>query len=157
MLFSVYDRKVGLYSLHLEVIISSLATSTHTDHCRKHESESWKSRETRFLEEWGHQSSSLAQCWMGPSRGEAIDPKGRQAPSANLGSSLFHCFNRSYQCQYPSLSPPDLVLTLFQISNARVAGMGEDLGLEIGSRYTIALVVFFIPYFIFEVGWNFLD
>lgn len=45
------------------------------------------------------------------------------------------------------------ILTL-QISNARVAGMGEDLGLHIGSRYTIALVVFFPPYFFFELPSN---
>lgn len=38
-----------------------------------------------------------------------------------------------------------------QISNARVAGMNKELELHIGSRYTIALLVFFIPYFIFEV------
>lgn len=41
---------------------------------------------------------------------------------------------------------------IIQISNARVAGMGEDLELNIGNRYTVALVVFFIPYFIFEVS-----
>jgi hypothetical protein len=29
--------------------------------------------------------------------------------------------------------------------------MGEDLELEVGARYTIALVVFFIPYIFFEV------
>lgn len=29
--------------------------------------------------------------------------------------------------------------------------MGEDLELTVGSRYTIALVVFFIPYIFFEV------
>ncbi|KAI9776707.1 MAG: hypothetical protein M1839_009434 [Geoglossum umbratile] len=40
------------------------------------------------------------------------------------------------------------------ISNARVAGMGKDLGLQIGSRYSIVLVVFFIPYFIFELPSN---
>ncbi|KAK2787189.1 hypothetical protein FQN53_005613 [Emmonsiellopsis sp. PD_33] len=40
------------------------------------------------------------------------------------------------------------------ISNARVAGMDKELGLSIGSRYTIALVVFFIPYFIFELPSN---
>ncbi|KAI9763517.1 MAG: hypothetical protein M1840_000470 [Geoglossum simile] len=40
------------------------------------------------------------------------------------------------------------------ISNARVAGMGKDLHLQIGSRYSIVLVVFFIPYFIFELPSN---
>ena len=29
--------------------------------------------------------------------------------------------------------------------------MGKELELEIGSRYSIALLIFFIPYFIFEV------
>jgi hypothetical protein len=29
--------------------------------------------------------------------------------------------------------------------------MGADLHLEIGNRYTVALVVFFPPYFLFEV------
>ncbi|KAL8869934.1 MAG: hypothetical protein Q9198_007757, partial [Flavoplaca austrocitrina] len=40
------------------------------------------------------------------------------------------------------------------ISAARVAGMEEDLELYIGQRYTIALLVFFIPYFIFELPSN---
>ncbi|PGG95220.1 hypothetical protein AJ79_10178 [Helicocarpus griseus UAMH5409] len=40
------------------------------------------------------------------------------------------------------------------ISNARVAGMNAELELHIGSRYTIALVVFFIPYFLFELPSN---
>ncbi|OCT49794.1 putative transporter [Cladophialophora carrionii] len=40
------------------------------------------------------------------------------------------------------------------ISNARVAGMGEDLRLDIGNRYTVALVVFFPPYFLFELPSN---
>ncbi|PGH02077.1 hypothetical protein GX51_04890 [Blastomyces parvus] len=40
------------------------------------------------------------------------------------------------------------------ISNARVAGMHKELELYIGSRYTIALLVFFIPYFIFELPSN---
>jgi hypothetical protein len=39
-----------------------------------------------------------------------------------------------------------------EISNARVGGMNKALGLSIGNRYTIALVVFFIPYLLFEVG-----
>lgn len=30
--------------------------------------------------------------------------------------------------------------------------MGEDLELNIGNRYTVALLVFFIPYIIFEVS-----
>ncbi|KAL2379374.1 hypothetical protein RJZ90_005326 [Blastomyces dermatitidis] len=40
------------------------------------------------------------------------------------------------------------------ISNARVAGMHKELELYIGSRYTIALLVFFIPYFLFELPSN---
>lgn len=40
------------------------------------------------------------------------------------------------------------------ISAAYVVGMGVDLGLGIGKRYTIALLVFFIPYFIFELPSN---
>ena len=42
------------------------------------------------------------------------------------------------------------------ISAARVAGMDADLGLDIGARYTIALVVFFIPYFLLELPSNIL-
>lgn len=42
------------------------------------------------------------------------------------------------------------------ISAARVAGMDADLGLDIGSRYTIALVVFFPPYFFLELPSNIL-
>ncbi|KAL6155002.1 hypothetical protein ACJQWK_01321 [Exserohilum turcicum] len=37
------------------------------------------------------------------------------------------------------------------LSNARVAGMNEDLGFDIGNRYSIALLVFFITYCLFEM------
>jgi MFS family permease len=37
------------------------------------------------------------------------------------------------------------------LSNARVAGMNEDLHFNIGDRYSIALLVFFITYFLFEL------
>lgn len=40
------------------------------------------------------------------------------------------------------------------ISAARVAGMEADLELFIGNRYTVALLVFFIPYFLFELPSN---
>ena len=40
------------------------------------------------------------------------------------------------------------------ISAARISGMEEDLGLDIGNRYTIALVVFFPPYALFELPSN---
>lgn len=40
------------------------------------------------------------------------------------------------------------------ISAARISGMEEDLRLDIGNRYTIALVVFFPPYFLFELPSN---
>ncbi|KAI1846371.1 hypothetical protein JX266_007576 [Neoarthrinium moseri] len=37
------------------------------------------------------------------------------------------------------------------LSNARVAGMNQDLQFDIGDRYSIALLVFFITYFLFEI------
>lgn len=37
------------------------------------------------------------------------------------------------------------------LSNARVAGMNKDLRFDIGDRYSIALLVFFITYFLFEL------
>lgn len=37
------------------------------------------------------------------------------------------------------------------LSNARVAGMDEDLRFDIGNRYSIALLVFFITYCLFEM------
>ncbi|RMZ67692.1 tartrate transporter [Pyrenophora seminiperda CCB06] len=40
------------------------------------------------------------------------------------------------------------------VSNARVAGMDKDLQLHIGERYTIALVMFFPPYFLLELPSN---
>ncbi|KAL1959308.1 hypothetical protein VTO42DRAFT_2495 [Malbranchea cinnamomea] len=40
------------------------------------------------------------------------------------------------------------------ISNARIAGMNEELELYIGDRYSVALLVFFIPYFFFELPSN---
>lgn len=40
------------------------------------------------------------------------------------------------------------------MSNARIAGMQEELQLGVGDRYSIALLVFFIPYFLFELPSN---
>lgn len=40
------------------------------------------------------------------------------------------------------------------ISAARISGMADDLRLDIGNRYTVALVVFFPPYFLFELPSN---
>jgi sugar phosphate permease len=37
------------------------------------------------------------------------------------------------------------------LSNARVAGMDTDLHFNIGNRYSIALLVFFVTYFLFEL------
>lgn len=37
------------------------------------------------------------------------------------------------------------------LSNARVAGMNEDLRFDVGDRYSIALLVFFVTYFVFEM------
>ncbi|ORY19211.1 major facilitator superfamily domain-containing protein [Clohesyomyces aquaticus] len=37
------------------------------------------------------------------------------------------------------------------LSNARVAGMNQDLRFDIGNRYSIALLVFFVTYFLFEL------
>ncbi|KAJ3953355.1 hypothetical protein N0V92_010186 [Colletotrichum tropicale] len=37
------------------------------------------------------------------------------------------------------------------LSNARVAGMNQDLRFDFGNRYSIALLVFFITYFLFEL------
>ncbi|KAF2816317.1 MFS general substrate transporter [Mytilinidion resinicola] len=37
------------------------------------------------------------------------------------------------------------------LSNARVAGMNEDLHFDVGNRYSIALLVFFVTYFLFEL------
>ncbi|KPM34546.1 hypothetical protein AK830_g12025 [Neonectria ditissima] len=37
------------------------------------------------------------------------------------------------------------------LSNARVAGMNDDLRFDIGDRYSIALLVFFVTYFLFEL------
>ncbi|KNG47987.1 MFS general substrate transporter [Stemphylium lycopersici] len=40
------------------------------------------------------------------------------------------------------------------LPNARIAGMDEDLGLSIGSRYSILTMIFFIPYIIFQFPAN---
>ncbi|KAF7430961.1 hypothetical protein PC9H_006676 [Pleurotus ostreatus] len=40
------------------------------------------------------------------------------------------------------------------ISNAYVAGMAQDLQLQIGSRYSIATLIFFVPYILFELPSN---
>jgi hypothetical protein len=43
-----------------------------------------------------------------------------------------------------------------QLPNARIAGMGEELELSVGSRYTIIVMVFFIPYVFFQFPSNIL-
>lgn len=40
------------------------------------------------------------------------------------------------------------------MSNARIAGMDVELDLTVGDRYSIALLVFFVPYFLFELPSN---
>jgi len=40
------------------------------------------------------------------------------------------------------------------MSNASIAGMATDLKLTVGDRYSIALLMFFIPYFLFELPSN---
>ncbi|KAF4569448.1 hypothetical protein EYR40_008424 [Pleurotus pulmonarius] len=42
------------------------------------------------------------------------------------------------------------------ISNAYVAGMAQDLQLQIGARYSIATLIFFVPYILFELPSNIL-
>lgn len=44
--------------------------------------------------------------------------------------------------------------TIVQLAVARLAGMDAELGTAIGNRYSIALLVFFIPYFLTEVPSN---
>ncbi|KAF2117995.1 major facilitator superfamily domain-containing protein [Lophiotrema nucula] len=40
------------------------------------------------------------------------------------------------------------------LPNARIAGMDEDLGLSLGSRYSILTMIFFVPYIIFQFPAN---
>lgn len=40
------------------------------------------------------------------------------------------------------------------LPNARIAGMDEALGLSIGNRYTLVVMIFFIPYVIFQFPAN---
>ena len=40
------------------------------------------------------------------------------------------------------------------LPNARLAGMDKDLGLSIGNRYTLLVMMFFIPYVLFELPAN---
>ncbi|KAL4260386.1 MFS transporter superfamily protein [Pleurotus pulmonarius] len=42
------------------------------------------------------------------------------------------------------------------ISNAYVAGMARDLQLQVGSRYSLATLIFFVPYILFELPSNIL-
>ncbi|CAN9469143.1 unnamed protein product [Alternaria alternata] len=55
-------------------------------------------------------------------------------------------------CQHSLLSMPlhSSTALIFQMYSARIAGMDEDLGLSIGSRYSILTMIFFIPYIIFQ-------
>lgn len=40
------------------------------------------------------------------------------------------------------------------IGNAAVLGMREDLGIVDGTKYNAALMIFFIPYVVFEIPSN---
>ncbi|KAF2642298.1 MFS general substrate transporter [Massarina eburnea CBS 473.64] len=40
------------------------------------------------------------------------------------------------------------------LPNARISGMEEDLGLDVGSRYSILTMIFFVPYVIFQFPAN---
>ncbi|KAJ8457257.1 hypothetical protein ONZ45_g18382 [Pleurotus djamor] len=40
------------------------------------------------------------------------------------------------------------------IANAYIAGMKVDLGLDVGSRYSLAVLIFFVPYILFELPSN---
>jgi len=40
------------------------------------------------------------------------------------------------------------------LPNARLAGMDKELGISIGNRYTILIMMFFIPYILFELPAN---
>lgn len=40
------------------------------------------------------------------------------------------------------------------LPNARIAGMNEDLGLDIGNRYTLLSMMFFVPYIVFQFPAN---
>ncbi|PSN61739.1 retrograde regulation protein 2 [Corynespora cassiicola Philippines] len=42
------------------------------------------------------------------------------------------------------------------ISSAYIAGLAEDLRLDIGARYNIALLIFFVPYALFELPSNYI-
>ncbi|ORX99557.1 major facilitator superfamily domain-containing protein [Clohesyomyces aquaticus] len=46
------------------------------------------------------------------------------------------------------------VIDRINISAARIAGMDAELSFNIGNRYSIALLVFFVTYFIFEISSN---
>ncbi|KAK8098179.1 uncharacterized protein PG998_013665 [Apiospora kogelbergensis] len=48
------------------------------------------------------------------------------------------------------------ILDRSSIGNAKIQGMDEDLGLNIGNRYNIVLVIFFVPYILLEVPSNLL-
>ncbi|KAF2467930.1 uncharacterized protein BDR25DRAFT_152939, partial [Lindgomyces ingoldianus] len=41
-------------------------------------------------------------------------------------------------------------LDCVNLSNARVAGMNKELHFDVGNRYLVALLVFFVTYFLFE-------
>lgn len=48
------------------------------------------------------------------------------------------------------------LLIIEQLSVARIAGMEQDVGIEKDNRYSIALLIFFIPYFVLEIPANLL-
>jgi hypothetical protein len=48
------------------------------------------------------------------------------------------------------------MLSRVNIGNAAVLGMREDLNIESGTKYNAALMIFFIPYILFEIPSNIL-
>lgn len=40
------------------------------------------------------------------------------------------------------------------IANANIFGLSDELGLKAGNKYNNALVIFFVPYILFEIPSN---
>ncbi|KAH8176981.1 major facilitator superfamily protein [Sarocladium implicatum] len=77
---------------------------------------------------------------------EAIDPEAEKKLVRKIDMHILPCMFIMYLLSYMDRT---------NIGNARIAGMDKDLNLD-SDRYSIALVVFFVSYVVFEVPSNML-
>ena len=82
----------------------------------------------------------------------------RSSCRAILVHNVFACFPRPVSIfhNHYALGKQLKVDVSVNIANANVFGLSQELGIATGNKYNIALVIFFVPYILFEIPSNIL-